>query len=66
MKTLIIYSAWAPLTQEHKAIGLDDPLNPGREIYLRTEIVDGTALDALDQARPLHGETLVNTLPVDA
>lgn len=46
-----------------------DPVLPGEcskyaGIYIRMEVVDGDELEALDQASPMEGETVLNSIPL--
>ncbi len=65
MRSVIIYAAYSALTEQHKPVGFTDPHNPGREIYLRTEIVNVAPIDALDHVQLMEGETFLNSIPLD-
>ena len=58
MKTAIIYGAPTALTPQHKAV------NRGATAYfVRMEVCDEEdCLRALDKARPLEGETVLNSV----
>lgn len=59
MKSLILYSALIKLSTDHHP--LETP--HGKPIYIRMEEVPMGIAEALDTARPLEGETVLNTIP---
>lgn len=62
MKTaIILYGSHTPLTVAHQQITL--PGYPHRSYYIRAERVSVRTLgEALDRARPIDGETVLNTV----
>lgn len=62
VKSLIIYAKWGEAEKDSKRklhFVVDDmPLN------VRIEVCGGDYCVALNKARPRHGETVLNTLPI--
>ena len=56
LKSLILYSAHSKLTRRHHRL-------PYTDIFVRCEKFDGNISDALNAAKPLTGETVLNSIP---
>ena len=56
IKSLILYSAHIKLTQRHHRL-------PYTDVFVRSEKFDGDVSQALDAAKPMEGETVLNTIP---
>ena len=54
-KSLILYSAHSKLTRRHTRL-------PYTDVFVRVEKFDGEINKALDKAKPLPGETVLNTI----
>lgn len=61
MPSLILYSAPAKLTAQHHLVSTG---NGSHVVFVRAESHPGNPLDALDAARPMDGETVLNAVPV--
>lgn len=63
MKCRILYRSHTKLTDQHVEVpSLGQHVTP---LYVRQESVDAPSLcDAIDLAKPMEGEKLVNTLPL--
>jgi len=55
-KSLILYSARNKLTRSHHRL-------PYTDVFVRSEKFDGDVAQALDSAKPMKGETVLNTIP---
>jgi len=56
-KSLVLYSAHEQLTYRHFRL-------PYTDIFVRVETYEGATVDkALDAAKPLPGETVLNSIP---
>ena len=68
MRSAIIYSAQTPITPMHRILQpterIGDRIAPreGKKLWVRMEIVNADRLHALDQARPMRGETVLNSV----
>lgn len=62
MKALILYGSYTRLTHSHKLV--THPKNRV-EFYVRSELFDGGYPEALDKAKPLEGEIVLNTVPIN-
>ncbi len=64
MKLLILYSACAKLTEAHTPV---TTINGVTTVWVRAETYTGggSLMDALDAAKPMPGETVLNTVAAD-
>lgn len=56
MKSLILYSAQSKLSKRHHRL-------PYTNVFIRSEKFNGDISEALDAAKPMDGETVLNTIP---
>lgn len=61
MKSVIIYATFTH-SGSHQLLHKIKPMTGAPKIYIRTEIVEGDASEALGMARPRLGETVLNTM----
>lgn len=58
MKSIVLYGCHIKLSNAHKPVhGTNQP-----PYYVRMDTVEGDAVHALDKAKPLPGETVLNTV----
>lgn len=57
MKSITIYYANKKLSPMH-----DAHFYPGGMFFLRVEVTEGDVTEALDKAKPMEGEILLNTV----
>jgi hypothetical protein len=68
MNSGIIYSAQTPITPQHRILQpterVGDMIVPreDQELWVRMELVNSDSLHALDQAHPMPGETVLNSV----
>lgn len=64
MKSLILYGSPHKLTKSHKLVThqISSKLCPVPKYYVRAKVFHGDTLTALDKAKPLPGETILNTV----
>jgi hypothetical protein len=62
-KSLILYGARTKLTDAHKPVHS----NNGKQskYYVRMQQVNKNIDDALDAAKPMAGETVLNSIPIE-
>lgn len=61
MKSIVLYGSSTKLTKAHKRVhGMKQ-----HPYYVRMKEVDGDMGNALSKAKPLFGETVLNTVPID-
>ena len=66
MKSLIFYGSPRKLSNAHKPVTITRPgtMYHQPEYYVRADLVDGDCESALDKAKPMEGETVLNTVDV--
>lgn len=71
MKCAILYGSPVKLTNAHKPVhtrGNPKPphgAKPQPAYYVRMKIINDDIVGALNKAKPLHGETVLNTVELD-
>lgn len=63
MKSLIIYGSHTKLTNAHKPVIPQTPFAVG-QYFVRTESFNGDYPEALEKAKPMEGETVLNSVPL--
>lgn len=61
-KSMIFYASTEPSAFKIIVVGHHRKTKKPFHCYLRTEVVDGDALHALDMAKPKRGETVLNAI----
>lgn len=58
--TAILYAAKSKLTEKHCVVFVPDRTWP--IVYIRMEVLKASLVDALAMAKPMEGETVLNTI----
>ena len=61
MTSLILYGSQVKLTNSHKLV---TGFNGQPDYYVRVSHFNGSHKEALDKARPMPGEVVLNTVPI--
>jgi len=62
MKSLIVYGCFSKLTNAHKRV--TNPKAGQPFYYVRVKVVAGDCSEALGHAKPMTGETVLNTIDI--
>lgn len=66
MKSAILYGSPLKLTKAHKPVHNHGDIGGNRqpEYFVRMDTVEGDVALAFDKAKPMTGETVLNTVPI--
>lgn len=59
MKSAVFYAARTKLTRKHNQHGRQD-----NAVYVRMEVVNQDYPEAIEKAKPMDGETVLNSIPL--